>query len=322
MGNVESKSPIYSVPLQATETEDCSTIYRAANSPHELVSTFADKDVRNCWELFQLGVKEAPDERCLGSRATLPDGTLANHFHWLTYKEVEMMAVYLGSGLQHLDCVPELDFDESYQSKYRFCGIFAKNRSEWIICEQACNAYGIVIVPLYDTLGSEALTHILEQTGLRVVVCSSECTAKLLELFLPFSHVGRAVRVQTIVCMDELTDSLREQARKSGVILLQWEDVVQEGKTHPTPLEPPNPYHANTICYTSAAVRHDWDAEGCHYFTKKPRVGGGSAAGSALGVRHRYISQGCASFTPTLGSCIRTYYRQRYARVRSAYRIF
>lgn len=32
-------------------------------------------------------------------------------------------------------------------------GLYSSNRAEWVIAEQACNAYGLVSIPLYDTLG-------------------------------------------------------------------------------------------------------------------------------------------------------------------------
>lgn len=48
-------------------------------------------------------------------------------------------------------------------------GLFSKNRYEWVITEQACNAFGIVTVPLYDTLGAEAVGFILHQAELATV---------------------------------------------------------------------------------------------------------------------------------------------------------
>lgn len=35
--------------------------------------------------------------------------------------------------------------------------------SQWIIAEQACYTYSMVAVPLYDTLGPEALVFIIDQ---------------------------------------------------------------------------------------------------------------------------------------------------------------
>ncbi|KAF6773804.1 hypothetical protein AHF37_07114 [Paragonimus kellicotti] len=34
---------------------------------------------------------------------------------------------------------------------------------KWVIAQHACSAYSYVYVPLYDTLGPEAMQHILNQ---------------------------------------------------------------------------------------------------------------------------------------------------------------
>ena len=37
------------------------------------------------------------------------------------------------------------------------------NAHQWVVVEQSCSAYSRVVVPLYDTLGKEAVTHIINQ---------------------------------------------------------------------------------------------------------------------------------------------------------------
>ena len=79
-----------------------------------------------------------------------------------------------------------------------FIGIYSQNRPEWVITEQAVNAYSMVLVPLYDTLGIDAVKFIVNQAGIRVVVadppkikpllkCLSEC--KTLELVIKIGEV-------------------------------------------------------------------------------------------------------------------------------------
>jgi long-chain acyl-CoA synthetase len=53
-------------------------------------------------------------------------------------------------------------------------GIYSRNRPEWVITEQAANAFSMVVVPLYDTLGEEAVEHILRETSLKLVFCTNE----------------------------------------------------------------------------------------------------------------------------------------------------
>ena len=35
---------------------------------------------------------------------------------------------------------------------------------QWVVVEQSCNSYSRVLVPLYDTLGSDAVSYIINQS--------------------------------------------------------------------------------------------------------------------------------------------------------------
>uniref|UniRef100_A0A3B5MEI6 Arachidonate--CoA ligase n=1 Tax=Xiphophorus couchianus TaxID=32473 RepID=A0A3B5MEI6_9TELE len=52
--------------------------------------------------------------------------------------------------------------------------------SEWVISEMACYTYSMALVPLYDTLGTEAMVHILNLAEMSLVVCDREERAALL----------------------------------------------------------------------------------------------------------------------------------------------
>ncbi len=63
-------------------------------------------------------------------------------------------------------------------------GIYSKNREEWMVADQACAAYSLVIVALYDTLGENAVAFITRHASIRFVICSREsfpqvCQSKL-----------------------------------------------------------------------------------------------------------------------------------------------
>lgn len=46
-------------------------------------------------------------------------------------------------------------------------GIYGKNGPQWFMTAFGCVQQSIVIVPLYDTLGPEAVTYIIQQTEMR-----------------------------------------------------------------------------------------------------------------------------------------------------------
>lgn len=54
---------------------------------------------------------------------------------------------------------------------------------QWIIGELACYTYSMVAVPLYDTLGPEAIVFIINQGNL-----NSSCTIMLIMSLSPVRH--------------------------------------------------------------------------------------------------------------------------------------
>ncbi len=78
--------------------------------------------------------------------------------------------------------------------QFRLVGLYSRNRYEWVIAEQACNAYGLTSVPLYDTLGADAVAFVIGQT--RMVTVFVEAAA------LPMVRVqrlGRCLRGRRVV---------------------------------------------------------------------------------------------------------------------------
>ena len=53
-------------------------------------------------------------------------------------------------------------------------GLFSINRSEWIIAEHGCFHLNLVTVPLYDTLGDEAIEYIVNQTEMEIAVVATQ----------------------------------------------------------------------------------------------------------------------------------------------------
>lgn len=86
----------------------------------------------------------------------------------MTYSEAEHISLAFGTALVRENLVPEETFeDEMYQAaqKMRLVGIYARNCVEWFLAEQACNAYGLALCPLYDTLGEDSMDFILQQSS-------------------------------------------------------------------------------------------------------------------------------------------------------------
>ncbi|KAI6232909.1 Arachidonate--CoA ligase [Aphelenchoides fujianensis] len=103
--------------------------------------------------------------------------------------------------------------------------------NEWIIVEYAAYAFSNVIVPLYDTLGSDACSFIINQTEISLVVCdTTEKTA--------------------------LTDEAVQTAKAADIRLMTFAELEKVGRevTDRAPLQPPQPDDLATICFTSGTT--------------------------------------------------------------------
>ncbi|XP_063074675.1 long-chain-fatty-acid--CoA ligase 1a isoform X1 [Engraulis encrasicolus] len=200
----------------------------------DLMTHFYD-DAQTLYEVFTRGVRVSNNGPCLGSRKpNLP-------YEWMSYKEVQAMAENIGSAL--------LQRGHS-QSGDKFIGIFAQNRPEWTISELACYTYSLVAVPLYDTLGTEAIDYIIEKASIGTIICDVPNKAQLiLECVSNRQHT-----IRTIVLMEAFDSDLVAQAQTCGIEVISLKDLVEQGKAnHKEPL-PPKPQDLAIICFTSGTT--------------------------------------------------------------------
>ncbi|EAW49534.1 acyl-CoA synthetase long-chain family member 5, isoform CRA_c [Homo sapiens] len=145
--------------------------------------------------------------------------------------KVSDRAEYLGSCLLH----------KGYKSSPdQFVGIFAQNRPEWIISELACYTYSMVAVPLYDTLGPEAIVHIVNKADIAMVICDTPQKALVL---IGNVEKGFTPSLKVIILMDPFDDDLKQRGEKSGIEILSLYDA-----------EPPSPEDLSVICFTSGTT--------------------------------------------------------------------
>uniref|UniRef100_A0A8D0ABC0 Arachidonate--CoA ligase n=1 Tax=Sander lucioperca TaxID=283035 RepID=A0A8D0ABC0_SANLU len=172
-------------------------------------------DAKTIYEVFQRGLKVSGNGPCLGYRKS------GRPYQWLKYKQVSDRAEHLGSGLLHKGLKPNTD---------TFIGIFSQNRPEWIIGELACYTYSMVAVPLYDTLGPEALVFIIDRADISTVLCDNQIKA---ETLLQLRETGQTPVLKTIIIMDPFNSELAEQGTKCGVDIVLLQDVEAHAVIHP-----------------------------------------------------------------------------------------
>ncbi|XP_020744653.1 long-chain-fatty-acid--CoA ligase 1 isoform X1 [Odocoileus virginianus] len=193
-------------------------------------------DVRTLYEGFQRGIQVSNNGPCLGSRK--PD----QPYEWLSYKQVEDMSECVGSALLHKGFKAAPD---------QFIGVFAQNRPEWVIIEQGCFAYSMVIVPLYDTLGTEAITYIINKAELSLVFVDKPEKANLL---LEGVENKLIPCLKTIVLMDSYGSDLLERGKKCGVEIISMKALEDLGRANRRKPKPPAPEDLAVICFTSGTT--------------------------------------------------------------------
>ncbi|TNN50457.1 Long-chain-fatty-acid--CoA ligase 6 [Liparis tanakae] len=155
---------------------------------------------------------------------------------------VSERAQVLGSGLLAKGCRP---------NPQQFVGIFAQNRPEWIISELACYTYSMAVVPLYETLGLEAMVHILTLAEISLVICDREEKAAAL---LENKEAGVTPKLSCLVLFNDFSDAFAERAKNCEVEVLKLEQLMDLGRQNLKDPVPPQPQDLAVVCFTSGTT--------------------------------------------------------------------
>uniref|UniRef100_A0AAQ5X9Z6 Long-chain-fatty-acid--CoA ligase n=1 Tax=Amphiprion ocellaris TaxID=80972 RepID=A0AAQ5X9Z6_AMPOC len=221
--------------LQAQSVGDPSCRRSALLQDDSLLEFYYD-DTRTAYDMFQRGLRIAGNGPCLGFRKP------GQPYQWISYTEVAQQAHILGSGLLAKGCQP---------NSQQFVGIFAQNRPEWIISELACYTYSMAVVPLYDTLGLEAMVHILNLAEISLVICDREEKAASL---LENKEKGMIPNISCLVLFDDFSEALVERAEKCEVDVLKLEQLMVSRAEALNNHNPPQPQDLAVVCFTSGTT--------------------------------------------------------------------
>ncbi|XP_072904234.1 long-chain-fatty-acid--CoA ligase 1-like isoform X6 [Hemitrygon akajei] len=201
----------------------------------DLLSSYY-QDVRTLYDVLKRGLIVSSNGPCLGFRK--PN----QPYQWISYREVIDRAEFVGSGI----------FLRGYRGgNSEYIGVFAQNRPEWVIVEQGCYAYSMVVVPLYDTLGDEAVSYIINKADIEVVICD---TAVRAETLLKGVETGVTSELKIIIVIDPFGEDLKERGIKSGVELVSLAEIEELGREKKQKLKPPHSDDLAVICFTSGTT--------------------------------------------------------------------
>ncbi|TGZ59063.1 hypothetical protein CRM22_009278 [Opisthorchis felineus] len=202
-----------------------------------LLDTFPrDDKMETYYDLFCRGLELSRHKPCLGRRYSFDDP-----IEWWTYEQVDELIRIVGSGLTHLAQGEPYDHE-------LIVGIYGKNTPEWVLTMLACSAYSFVALPLYETLGFEAMEWVCHQAIPFAVVCD---TIQLAKNLLKWTR-GSSLYIIVIRACTEFEEFRREHSGPCRLLTLK--ELQEIGQHHMQMPKRPNPDDLYIIGYTSGST--------------------------------------------------------------------
>lgn len=237
-------------------------IYRNANFTKELLET-NQKGVYTLYDAFNRGLRLHPDNKCAGHRELNRATGVWSDYIWETYKDIDVRRNNFGSGMLQLYDTIVMGGKKGQWP----VGIYANNRPEWLITDQANNAYSLITTSLYDTLGPETVEYCINHAEIPIVVTSIQHVPVMLRL----AGQKKIPVMKVLIVIDDLEDSAADTSslapgelargslvkawgKQAGVQVFGFKEVEELGKQHPRPHNPPQPNDLTSICYTSGTT--------------------------------------------------------------------
>ncbi|XP_010280584.1 PREDICTED: long-chain-fatty-acid--CoA ligase 5 isoform X3 [Phaethon lepturus] len=109
----------------------------------------------------------------------------------------------------------------------------------------------MVAVPLYDTLGPEAIIYIVNKADISIVICDKP---EKVQILLENCEQEKSPCLKTIILMDLFDKELKDRGAKVGVEILALQEVEELGRNNIREPVPPKPEDLCIVCFTSGTT--------------------------------------------------------------------
>lgn len=144
-------------------------------------------------------------------------------YKWMSYNDVKKVTENLARGINGMNLTAETEGDGR---KWRFVGIWAKNRWEWLATHIANMYFKNTTIGFFDSMGAQSVDFILKQTELSTIFVAKEYIAKLISM----KKDGLASKVKNLVTFDPFTQDEYDKCHAAGIKLHDFNQVVRVGK--------------------------------------------------------------------------------------------
>ncbi|OHT02251.1 putative AMP-binding enzyme protein [Tritrichomonas foetus] len=167
MGQVQSTEILpRSVPTDTPVNPGESPVYRNIHlfleNGGDFIATFRSQP-ESCTPLDVLKTSSIkwPDQDCTGMRQIYEDGT-AGEYQWWSYKKFYESCLTMGRGMLQLGL-----------KRGDKVGIFSNNSRYWQLVAFGAYSVGLIVVPVYDSLGKDAAEYIVDHAEVKVIFCNT-----------------------------------------------------------------------------------------------------------------------------------------------------
>ena len=161
---------------------------------------------------FQAAAKSFGSNNAVGWRPSEADGALAKAYSWLTYAQMAERVRNICAGLHLVGC-----------KQGERVGIYAANCVDWTVVALACYTAGVTVVPLYDTLGAEAVEFIIKDAEVTAIVCGEDKLDKVVPILASGKDELKTVRTVVVLSRDPLVPA--GQSAEGAASTLQGQQV-------------------------------------------------------------------------------------------------
>ena len=208
--------------------------------------------VRTTWEAMENNMKTGKGNiNFVGYRKKIAKNTFEKKYTWLTYEYIYNTCINFAKGVELLKLCPL--FHSKISGDFKFLGIYAKNRIEWIVAYLGSHANNATVVTIYDTLGEKAMEYIFWQTELETILieaCNLANIAKLIK-------EKKTNKLKNLIVTDsEDEPEILQEIKTLGINVYTFDEIIEKGKTEGKDIElsPAKPESICTICYTSGTT--------------------------------------------------------------------